>query len=203
MVKKKISNKIYYNVKNGGLERYYPETKTKEVFGEIGGLVLDLRVVDKVDYDKKPMKELQLEMWDNTDGGEYYVICTRLHRSFSDGLILSLANVPDLTEKLIVRGYTVANKDQNPAYQPSVFCSLKKYNNPEEKIKWIEGCPDSINTTYKGSPVKDREDRDAFLEDLIPKIAAKVRNNVSLVTDKLEAMPDEVYDEENIPGDED
>jgi hypothetical protein len=205
MIKKKISNKIYFNVKNGGLERYYSDTKEKESFGEVGGLPIDLRIVEKDDFDKKSkIKELQLEMWDDVNGGEYYVVCTRLHRSFSDGLILAMANLEDFTEKLIVKAYTLPPKDVSPTFKPATFCSLKKYDNPEEKIKWVEGCPETKTVQYKGQDIKDREERDAFLEALILKIQANIRNNSSLITTKLETVPEEIYDDETgVPGDED
>jgi len=196
MIKEKISGKIYFNVKNGGLERYYPETKEKKLFGLVGGLPIDLRIVEKDDFDKKSkMKELQLEMWDDVNGGEYYVICSRLHRSFSDGLILSLANIEDLSKKIIVKAYTLPQKEVNPTFKPSTFCAVRMYDNPEEKIKWIDGCPETKIVTFKGQEIKDREERDAFIEALIPKIQAAIRNNTSLIKSKLETIPEEIYDD--------
>jgi hypothetical protein len=204
MIQEKISGKIYFNVKNGGLERYYPETKEKKLFGLVGGLPIDLRIVEKDDFDKKSkMKELQLEMWDDVNGGEYYVICTRLHRSFADGLILSMANVDDLSQKLIVKAYTLPSKEVNPTFKPATFCALRLYNNPEEKLKWIDGCPDAKMVTFKGQEIKDREDRDVFIETLIPKIQVAVRNNSSLVKSKLTTAPEEIYDDVEVPGNED
>lgn len=205
MIQEKISGKIYFNVKNGGLERYYPETKEKKLFGLVGGLPIDLKVVEKEDYDKtKPkMKELQLEMWDDVNGGERYVICTRLHRSFSDGLILAMANIEDLTQKLIIKAYTLPSKEVNPTFKPSTFCAVRLYDNPDEKLKWIDGCPDAKIVTFKGQEIKDREKRDAFIEALIPKIQAAIRNNSSLIKTKLESVPEEIYDDSEVPGDDD
>jgi len=196
MIKEKINTKIYFNAKGGGLERYYTDTKEKKLFGEVGGLITDLRIVEKDDFDKKnKVKELQLEMYDEDEKGkpEYYVICSRLHRSFSDGLLLTLANIPDLSKKVIVRGYTVPPKEVNPTFKPATFCSVRMYENAEKKLEWLAGCPETKTVTYKGQDIRDREERDAFLEGLIEDIKVKIRNNSASIKPVLTQVPDEVY----------
>lgn len=180
MLKKKIQGKIYLNVRNGGLEKYDKATGTKELFNEVGGLVTDLRVKDAVDFNKLPIQDVHLELYDDKDC-EYYVIVARKGRPFANGLILSLGNVPDLTQKVSINSYTLPNKTDNPTAKAPVFCSVRNYQNPNEKYKWVDNVPPTKEVTVGKQVVKDSEERDAFIDEVMGKVQVAIKDNASLI----------------------
>lgn len=197
MIRKKINDKIFINIKEGNLIRYYPETKQTEEIAEVGGILMDIKIIEKLEFNKiDKYKELRVELWDDINGGEYYVISSRLYKPFSDGLIFALANLDNYKEKIIIRAYNKPNPNVNVPYKVS-FCSVRKYDT-NEKVKWIPNIPPIKIETYKNSRIVDREERDAFINTLINNIREKIKTNQDLInqTKINDELPDEIIDEQ-------
>ena len=95
----------------------------------IDGLVTDLKITDKTDSQGNDYKQLEVEIYDE----KTYVLCSRMFKPFSDGLLMSLGNA-DLTKVIRISPYKgEAKKGKNAP----TYCSVR-YPGEKEAIKWIE-----------------------------------------------------------------
>lgn len=162
------SQKSWLHVKNGLIHKYEKNAEDEWVSTEykaVEGFITDINVVDKKDYQDMPFKELQIHM---SDEDENYILCSRMFKPFSDGLLLSLANA-DLTRSVKITPY----KGKETNGKAPVYCSVR-YHGEKETIKWIEGIP-PIEKLDQGSGdiVFIRKDRNAALLKLIDEVKQK------------------------------
>ena len=167
--------KTWLNVKNGLIIKSEKDPESGEYSNTehraIEGLVTDIIIVEKTDLQGTPYKELQIGISDD----ENYMLCSRMFKPFSDGLLLSLGNA-DLTKPVRIAPYK--GKESN-GKNPPVYCSVR-YQGEKDSIKWVEDIP-AIEKIDQGTGeyVIVRKERNIALLQLVEDIKEKYSMPIS------------------------
>ena len=165
--------KIYLNVKDGKIERPFKNSEgawERTTHSAIEGYVVDVEVQEKEDYTKRKYKELQLHILDD----EYYVLCCRAFKPFSDGLLASLANT-DLSKPHRISPYK--GNAREAGITPPTYCSVKMKGN-DESVRWIDGIPEiQYEDGGDGTTTPLRGERNKFFLNIIEEIHSNTKEN--------------------------
>lgn len=164
---------IYLNVRGGSLVKTVAGTKEKKEYPAVEGLICDIKIVEKESFDKKSKyQEMQVEVFDDY----FYLVCSPLYKPFTDGLVFSLANMTSAELATPVRISPYYSSKSKDLTNKSTFCSVKLQGH-DEPVRWIEGYPKVEEITVKNQVIKDREERNKFIDECIEEIREKIKPN--------------------------
>jgi hypothetical protein len=165
----------WLNVKGGFIQRPYKVDDEWHYTDHpaIDGLVTDLKITDKTDSQGNDYKQLEVEIYDE----KYFVLCSRMFKPFSDGLMMSLGNA-DLTKVIRISPYKgEAKKGKNAP----TYCSVR-YPGEKEAIKWIDGIPATeLIDAGAGEKVPLRKERNEALLKLFDVLKEKALANKAII----------------------
>lgn len=149
--------------------------KPDDRYDHLSGYVREVRSVEK-EFQNEKYKELQLVIdvpVNKTDSNfQRYTLNCRMYKSFSDGLLLSLANA-DLSKTIKISPYK-EKKTKKDGLKPATFCAVR-YVGDGAMIPWVSGVPKTEMIDLPGGKqYANRVDKDLFIDKIIADLQAKL-----------------------------
>ena len=170
------------------------DKKVETIYSEIGGVVKGIKLVTKPDQfagGNATYTDMHVHIHDEfgKENEKDIMMCARFGRAFSDGFLLSIANIDDLPNTIIS---VSAYKKSGGGEKSPIFCHVKKKQGTDfVRADWLPGgAPETTQVPVGNKMIPDRTARDSFFEDKIKEINEILGNTSGGVDVKTDTTVD-------------